>query len=129
MNTDAVRIDKYLWAIRIYKTRSLAVQACGLEKVKIAGQYVKASRNVNEQDIISVKFGPFERTFKVLQLVRNRLSAKLVPEYCEDITPVSEIERMKAHATARGAWRDPGMGRPTKKERRDLDDFTTFDDW
>ena len=80
METTKVRIDKYLWAMRIYKTRSLSAQACDLEKIKIGGQWVKASRNVSENDIISVKMGPFERTLKVLKLVQNRLSAKLVPE-------------------------------------------------
>lgn len=129
METGKIRIDKYLWAIRAFKTRSLSAQACELEKVKIGGQWVKASRNVNVGDIISIKSGPFERTLKVIQLVQNRLSAKLVPEYCEDITPQEEIDRMKAHAASRAAWRQPGLGRPTKKERRDLDDFTDFDDW
>ncbi len=129
METTKVRIDKYLWAVRIYKTRSLSAQACDLEKIKIGGQWVKASRIVSENDIISVKMGPFERTLKVLKLVQNRLSAKLVPEYCEDITPQEELDRMKAHFASRAAWRQPGLGRPTKKERRDLDDFTSFEDW
>lgn len=124
-----VRIDKLLWALRIFKTRSLAAQACELEKVKIAGQFVKASRMVGPGTEISVKYGPFERSFKIIETVQNRLPAKRVVEFCTETTPESVIADMKAHAAARAAWRLPGMGRPTKKERRDLDDFTMFDDW
>jgi ribosome-associated heat shock protein Hsp15 len=124
-----VRIDKFLWAVRIFKTRSLAAQACDLEKVKISGQLVKASRMVNPGMEISVRFGPFERFFKVIEIVENRLPAKRVPEFCLDITPQEVIDKMKAHASARAAWRQPGLGRPTKKERRDLDDYTSWDDW
>jgi ribosome-associated heat shock protein Hsp15 len=129
MEPGKIRIDKYLWAVRVFKTRSIATEACGKEKVKIGGQLVKASRNVVPGDIVTVRFGPFERILKVIQTVHNRLPAKLVSEYYEDITPKEEIDRMKAHAAARGAWRSPGMGRPTKKERRDLDDFMDFEDW
>ena len=92
-----VRIDKYLWAVRIFKTRSIAAQACDLEKVKIKGQWVKASRNVNEGDTITIRFGPFEREFKVVAPVANRQPAKNVPDFCLDITPAEVIEKMKAH--------------------------------
>jgi ribosome-associated heat shock protein Hsp15 len=122
-----VRIDKFLWATRVFKTRSLAAQACDLKKIKIKGQLVKASRTVKVGDEISVKHGPFERQFKVVQLLQNRVSAKLVPDYSIEITPADTIEKMKAHYAARAAWRTPGLGRPTKKERRDLDDFTDMD--
>ncbi len=122
----SVRIDKFLWAVRIFKTRSLAAQACDLEKVKIGGQLAKASRMVIADMEISVRLGPFERFLKVIEPVQNRLPAKRVFEFCLDITPPEIIDKMKAHAAARAAWRQPGLGRPTKKERRDLDDFT---DW
>jgi ribosome-associated heat shock protein Hsp15 len=125
----SVRIDKYLWAVRIFKTRALAAQACDLEKIKINGQLVKASRTVNPGMVITVKFGPFEKNYQVVDIVQNRLPAKKVAEFCLDITPAEVIEKMKAHASARAAWRQPGLGRPTKKERRDLDDFTDFDNW
>ena len=125
----SVRIDKFLWAVRVFKTRSLSAQACDLEKVKIGGQLVKASRMVQAGMEISIRFGPFERSFKVIEPVQNRLPAKRVAEFCIDITPTEVIEKMKAHAAARAAWRQPGLGRPTKKERRDLDDYTDFDDW
>lgn len=124
-----IRIDKFLWSVRIFKTRSLAAQACDLEKVKINGQWVKASRIVAADMEITIRFGPFERKFKIIEPVQNRLPAKRVPEFCLDITDQEVIEKMKAHAAARGAWRQPGLGRPTKKERRDLDDYTDFDDW
>lgn len=131
MDTDAkkTRIDKFLWSVRIFKTRSLATQACDLEKVKVNGQLVKASRHIVPANVISIRFGPFERAFKVLNLIQNRLPAKRVAEFIEEITPPEVIERMKAHAAARGAWRQPGLGRPTKKERRDIDDFLDFEDW
>lgn len=125
----SVRIDKFLWAVRIFKTRSLAAQACDLEKVKISGQLVKASRMVIAGMEISVRFGPFERFFKVIEPVQNRLPAKRVIEFLLDVTPPEVIDKMKAHAAARAAWRQPGLGRPTKKERRDLDDFTDFENW
>ncbi len=115
--------------MRIFKTRSKATQACDLEKVKIRGQLVKASRKITAGDEISVRFGPFERHFKVLEPAPSRLSAKLVPQYCLEITPAETIDKMRAHAAARAVWRTPGLGRPTKKERRDLDEFMDFDDW
>jgi len=124
-----VRIDKFLWSVRVFKTRSLAAQACDLEKVKINGQLVKASRLVVADMEITIRFGPFERMFKVIEPVQNRLPAKRVPEFCIDITDAEVIAKMKAHAAARAAWRQPGLGRPTKKERRDLDEYTDFDDW
>jgi ribosome-associated heat shock protein Hsp15 len=117
------RIDKYLWAVRIFKTRSLAAQACELEKVRVDGQLVKASRHIRIGNEITIRFGPFERVFKVTGLIQNRQPASRVIEFCEEITALEVIERMKAHAAARAAWRQPGLGRPTKKERRDMDDF------
>lgn len=125
----SIRIDKYLWSIRVFKTRSQATHGCDLEKVKIGGQLVKASRHVKEGDVIGVRFGPFERLWKVLAVTGNRQPAKNVPGFCEEITPPETIALMKAHAAARAAWRQPGLGRPTKKERRDLDDFMDFEDW
>jgi ribosome-associated heat shock protein Hsp15 len=124
-----VRIDKFLWAVRIFKTRSLATQACDLEKVKVNGQVVKPSRSILPGQEISVRFGPFERSFRVVALIQNRLPAARVPEYSAEVTSSEMIERMKAHAIARAAWRQPGLGRPTKKERRDMDDFLDFEDW
>ncbi len=115
--------------MRIFKTRSLAAEACELEKVKINGQPVKASRMIGAGSEITVKYGPFERSFKIINPVQNRLPAKSVAEFCTETTPESVLASMKAHAAARAAWRLPGMGRPTKKERRELDDYTSLDDW
>jgi ribosome-associated heat shock protein Hsp15 len=124
-----VRIDKFLWAVRVFKTRGIAAKACDLEKVKVKGQLVRASRMVKEGDEIQVRFGPFDRSFRVLQTIQNRQPAKLVQQYCVEITPPEVVEKMKAHAAARASWRQPGLGRPTKKERRDLDEFMDLDDW
>jgi ribosome-associated heat shock protein Hsp15 len=126
---DKVRVDKYLWSVRIFKTRSVSAEACAKDKVIMNGDPVKASRMVREGDVINVRFGPFTRVFKVLVPIEKRQPARLVTEFMEELTSDEEIGRMKAHAAARAAWRTPGMGRPTKKERRDLDDFLTFDDW
>jgi len=126
---EKVRIDKYLWSIRIFKTRSISAEACTRDKVELNGQLVKPARSIKESDIIKIRFGPFLRSFKVLQPVQRRQPAKLVAEFALELTSEEEIAKMKAHAAARAAWRTPGLGRPTKKERRDLDDFLTFDDW
>ncbi|HEX5001219.1 MAG TPA: RNA-binding S4 domain-containing protein [Bacteroidia bacterium] len=129
IRSDKTRIDKFLWSVRIYKTRSLAAQACELEKVRIGGMPVKPSRAILPGNEVTVRFGPFERVFRVIATIQNRLPAKRVPEFCEEITSSEVIEKMRAHAAARAAWRQPGLGRPTKKERRDMDDFLAFDDW
>ena len=118
---DSVRIDKYLWAIRVYKTRSEATDACSGNKVKIAGVNAKPSKAVKIGDVIEVRKGPALFSFKVLQLSENRMGAQLVPDYAEDLTP--ESERAKAHAPKEAVvlMRDRGAGRPTKKDRRELD--------
>jgi len=90
---------------------------------------VKPSRAIAPGNEVTVRFGPFERVFKVIATIQNRLPAKRVSEFCEEITALEVIEKMRAHAAARAAWRQPGLGRPTKKERRDMDDFLSFDDW
>lgn len=118
---DSVRIDKYLWAIRVYKTRSEATDACSGNKVKIAGVNAKPSKAVKIGDVIEVRKGPALFSFKVLQLSENRMGAQLVPDYAEDLT--TESERAKAHAPKETVvlMRDRGAGRPTKKDRRELD--------
>ncbi len=124
---NKIRIDKYLWAVRQYKTRSIATTACDQGKILINEQPAKASRIVRLGDTISVKRTGLTRTLKVLQLTMNRLSAKLVAEYCEDLTPPAEIEAFKSRIARTGIYRDPGTGRPTKFERRALDDFFDID--
>ena len=125
---EKTRIDKWLWAVRIFKSRSQAAEACDKNKIKISGNQVKAARNIKEGEIIEVRKGAFSGTFRVLQLVEKRMAAKFVAAYCEDITPPEEIEKIKMHALALRLSRNPGTGRPTKNERRALDDFFSWED-
>lgn len=118
---DSIRIDKYIWAIRCFKTRSEATEACKGNKVQIGGQPVKPSREVRIGDIIQVRKGPVQYTYKVLQLAENRMGAQLVPDFAENLTPESELARLKAPVETFFVRRERGTGRPTKKERRELD--------
>lgn len=118
-----VRIDKWLWAVRVFKTRSQATHACDQGKVLIQEQPVKPSRLVRPGDIVAVKYTGLVRRLEVIQAIEKRVGAKLVPEVCKDITPPDEIEAFRTRAARITIYRDPGTGRPTKKERRALDDF------
>jgi len=118
MNT--VRIDKWLWAIRVFKTRAQASDACRGGKVKMEGQNVKASREVKEGDIIEVQAGIIKKTFEVIKPVRNRVGAKLVSELAKDLTPKEELEKLEMLRLLNIEKRDRGIGRPTKKDRRDI---------
>jgi len=120
---EVVRIDKWLWAVRIYKTRSLATEACRKGHVSIGNLPVKPSRAVHINEIIKVRKSPIVRTFKVLGLAEKRMSAKLTEDFIEDITPPEELELQEMQKNMRWITRDPGTGRPTKKDRRELDDF------
>ena len=113
-----IRIDKWLWAVRIFKTRSLASQACRAGKVKIDEVAVKPSREIKLEDEIHVQIGPLNRIIKVTGLIHNRVSAKLAVENYEDLTPKEEIEKVKMVRELNYEYRDRGTGRPTKKERR-----------
>jgi ribosome-associated heat shock protein Hsp15 len=124
---EKVRIDKWMWAVRIFKTRTLAADACEKGKISVGEQTVKASRNIKPGEVISVRKGAFTMQFKVLQLTENRMAASLVPPFCEDITSLDEVEKIKMHALALRAYRMHSEGRPTKKERRALDDFLEWD--
>jgi ribosome-associated heat shock protein Hsp15 len=112
------RIDKWLWAVRIFKTRSLAAAACKGGKVKIDGQNVKASRELQEGEEISVSLTIYIKTVRVKALLKNRVAAKLVPDYMEDLTPQEEYDKQKIRHELNLEYRDRGEGRPTKKERR-----------
>ena len=118
---DSVRIDKYLHAIRVFKTRSDATEACNGGKVKIAGVNAKPSKTVSAGDVIQVRKGMYTLTYKVLRPLENRIGAALVPEYAEDLTPPEERERMKAPVETFFVKRDRGEGRPTKKDRREME--------
>jgi ribosome-associated heat shock protein Hsp15 len=116
-----VRIDKFLWSVRIYKTRSIASDECRKGKIIIKDIQVKPSRIVVKNEIISVKKPPVLFTYRVIEPIENRISAKLVDQFVEDIT--SEEERAKLDVRQAGGiiYRDKGTGRPTKKERREID--------
>ncbi len=125
---NRMRIDKWLWAIRQYKTRSLATEACEKGRIIINDISVKPSRLIKEGDDIYIKRTGLTRHIKVLKISMNRLSAKVVPEYYTDLTPQADIDAYKARLTRITIYRDPGTGRPTKQERRALDDFLNPED-
>ena len=122
-----VRVDKYLWAMRIYKTRSIATDACKCGRVKMNGVEIKPSRTFHVGDIFTVRKGPITYTYRILQLCGNRLGAKMVPEYLQDITPKEQLEILELARFAAQSGRDRGTGRPTKKDRRDIEQFFSDD--
>lgn len=120
---NKVRIDKWLWAVRLYKTRSQATEECGKGRVMIDGMPAKASREVKVGDKIQIRRPPIVRTYEVLDIAEKRMAAKLVEGFLRDITPPEELEILEMQKHMSWFQRDKGTGRPTKKERRDLDDF------
>lgn len=120
-NQEAVRIDKWLWCVRLFKTRNMATEACRAGKVKWNGQVVKPSKVVIPDEEYQVNVGWITKDVKVKSLLTNRLSAKLVPDYMEDLTTEEEYERIELIREMRNEYRDRGAGRPTKRERRDID--------
>jgi len=128
MTTESsARVDKFLWAVRIFKTRSLATDECRKGRVLINNVQVKPSRNIGRNEIITIRKPPVNYTYKVIDLTENRVGAKLVQHYIENLTPKSEISKLNLSRTAMLNFRDRGTGRPTKKERRNLNKF--FDDF
>ncbi|MDR0612432.1 MAG: RNA-binding S4 domain-containing protein [Dysgonamonadaceae bacterium] len=119
------RIDKWLWAVRIFKTRTVALEACKKNRVTVNDAPAKPSRMIRVGDIISVRKPPITYSFKVLGLTSNRIGAKLLPEYVENITPPEQYEILNLQKISGFIDRTKGTGRPTKKERRDLDEFST----
>ena len=115
---NIVRMDKWLWAARLFKTRSLAADAIKGGKVKVDGNPVKPSREVKEGDIIQVQIEQLHKVVQVKTIIKNRVSAKQVPEIYNDLTPKEEYERIEFMHAYKAEWRDRGAGRPTKKERR-----------
>ena len=116
------RIDKFLWAIRAFKTRTAATDACKGGKVKVAGVNAKPSKEVKPGDVLTVKKGSVTYTYKVLQPLERRVGAKLVPEYALNLTPAAELEKLRAPVETFFITRDRGAGRPTKKDRREIED-------
>ena len=119
---DAVRIDKYLWAVRVFKTRTQATEACRKGKVTVDKMPAKPSRMVSAGDVIKVKKMPVVHSYRVLDPIDKRVGAKLVEEHMEDITPPEELHKKEMQDDF-FIKRDRGAGRPTKKERRKLDDL------
>lgn len=118
---DSIRIDKYLWAVRLYKSRSEATDACNGNKVRINAAVAKPGKAVKIGDVVEVHKGPAVLTYKVLQLAENRMGAQLVPDFAEDLTPESERAKFHMPHETIVMKRDKGAGRPTKKDRRTLD--------
>lgn len=123
MNTEA-RLDKWLWAARIFKTRTLASDACKNGRVSINGAQAKPSRTVKPGDAVGVRKPPVTYTFRVRQAIEKRVGAKLLPDVLENITPPEQYEALELSRISGFVNRAKGTGRPTKKDRRALDEFT-----
>ncbi|NDV96502.1 RNA-binding S4 domain-containing protein [Dysgonomonas sp. 521] len=130
---NEVRIDKWLWAVRLFKTRSIAIEACKKGRITIKGVTIKPSRMIKIGDVIEVRRPPVTYSFEVLNLSESRMGAKLVPDFMKDVTPPSQLEILEISKVSGFVDRARGTGRPTKKDRRDLDqfaeDYSFFDDW
>ncbi len=124
---NEVRIDKWMWATRIFKTRTIAAEACKKNRVMIGGVNVKPSRMIKVGDVVQVRKPPVTFSFKVLALTERRMGAKLVPEYLENVTTPDQYEILEMNKISGFVDRARGLGRPTKKDRRELEQFTDPD--
>lgn len=120
-----VRVDKWLWAMRVFKTRTVATEACKKGRVLMGGVAVKPSRPVKEGDVVDVRKPPVTYSFRVKAVTQNRLGARLVPDYMENITPQSQLDLLDIVKISGFIDRRKGLGRPTKREGRDLERFTS----
>ena len=118
------RIDKWLWAARIYKTRSMAAAACKKGQISMGGAQLKPSRTVKPGDVVSVRKPPVTYSFKVKQAIEKRVGAKLIPDILENVTPPEQYELLEMNRISGFVNRAKGTGRPTKKDRRELEEFT-----
>lgn len=119
-----IRVDKWLWAMRVFKTRTIATEACKKGRVMIDGVAVKPSRVIKVGDVVQVRKPPVTYSFRVKALTQNRLGARLVPDYLENITPRSELDLLEVVKVSGFIDRRKGLGRPTKREGRELSKFT-----
>ncbi|WP_419489006.1 RNA-binding S4 domain-containing protein [Chryseobacterium bernardetii] len=130
-----MRIDKFLWSIRFYKTRSIAAEEIKKNRVSIGTSAVKSSKEVKEGDIIKIRKNQIDYKIKVLQIPKSRIGAKLVPLHIQDVTDKEQYELLKLRKMTQDYYRNKGEGRPTKKDRRDMDDYVgndidaDFTDW
>jgi len=122
-----VRVDKYLFAMRLYKTRTIAADACKKGRITMGGAQLKPARTLHIGDVFSVRKGPITYTYRIKQLSENRLGAKLVPDYLQDITAPDQLELLELARLAGQTGRDRGTGRPTKKDRREIETFLSDD--
>ncbi|MDR1102600.1 MAG: RNA-binding S4 domain-containing protein [Tannerella sp.] len=125
---NEVRIDKWMWATRLFKTRTVAADACKKNRVSIDGVPVKPSRMIKAGDVLQIRKPPVTFSFRVLALTGNRMGAKLVPQYLENVTPPEQYELLEMSKISGFVDRARGLGRPTKKDRRELEQFTDFSD-
>ena len=130
-----MRIDKFLWSIRFYKTRNIAAEEIKKNRVSIGTSAVKSSKEVKEGDIIKVRKNQIDYKIKVIQIPKSRIGAKLVPLHIQDVTDKEQYELLKLRKMSQDYYRNKGEGRPTKKDRRDMDDYVgndvaaDFTDW
>jgi ribosome-associated heat shock protein Hsp15 len=122
----AIRLDKFVWSVRLTKTRSIATELISKGKIRINGLDVKPSKDVKVSDVIHVLKNSAVFTYKINALIDKRVGPKLVIDYLEDITPLEEIEKFKLYVDSQSVYRQNGTGKPTKKDRRSLDDFLDF---
>ena len=120
-SSSGARLDKWLWAVRLFKSRALATEACRAGSVTINDLVAKPGREVRVGELVLVRQGIITRTLRVLGVLRSRVGAKLVAEFCTDLTPAAEFERARLHRLQQGLAREKGSGRPTKRDRRLLD--------
>mgnify|MGYP003507925001 CR=1 FL=1 len=125
MKNNEARIDKWLWAARIFKTRTIAAAACKKGQVSMKGAQLKPSRTIREGDVIDVRKPPITYSFRVLQAIEKRVGAKLIPEILENVTAPEQYELLEMAKISGFVGRAKGLGRPTKKDRRSLDSFTS----
>ena len=122
-----MRIDKFLWCVRFYKTRSIAAEEIKKNRVAIGGQIVKSSKEVKPGDIIKIRKNQIDYQIKVVQIPKSRLGAKLVPLHIEDRTDKQQYEILKLRKSEQDYYRIKGEGRPTKKDRREIDEYVSGD--
>jgi ribosome-associated heat shock protein Hsp15 len=123
---NEVRIDKWLWATRLFKTRTIAAEACKKNRVSIGGISVKPSRMIRVGEVLQIRKPPMTFSFKVIDLTERRMSAKLAPQYLENVTPAEQYELLEMSKISGFVDRARGLGRPTKKDRRELEQYTEY---
>ena len=124
-----MRLDKFLWSVRFYKTRNISAEEIKKNRVSIGGQIVKASRDVKEGEIIEIRKNQINYKIKIIQIPKSRVGAKLVALYVVDMTEKEQYELLKIRKLSQDYYRQKGLGRPTKKDRRDMDNFIDSDEF